>query len=355
MFTEKFTKAMNFGKVFLQTTAGKVVAISAAVAVTATGVTVGVVNMTHSAPASSAVSAVSSSASSAVSSAPAVIDVQNITLDNATAEVTVGKTIKLNATISPADATSQVLTWTSSDSSIATVGADGTVTGVIAGTANITVVSNNNIQAVCKVAVLAVKTVASSSPTSSAKPQSSSPASTTSTAPATNNTPATQPAGTSGFAFNESLSNSFNSISAENKNTAFYSTLYNDTLNAIKNHNGPITAQGGLDDEVGQLTTKYGNMTDMSTMAEYTHNGIGYSVENCWYTVTDINSGDAQTLYNTAKSNGFFSQIQGMGSYFTDVPSERFTYTYIFYNPDSHTNKLIRFVWYVMQAPTRVS
>lgn len=62
--------------------------------------------------------------------------------------VEVGKTATIKATVDPADA---VITWKSSDESIVTV-ADGVVTGVAVGTANVTA-SAGDLQKVCKVTV----------------------------------------------------------------------------------------------------------------------------------------------------------------------------------------------------------
>lgn len=57
----------------------------------------------------------------------------------ATANVEVGKTTILTAAVAPDDATNKVVTYASSDDAIATVDSNGVVTGVAAGTADITV------------------------------------------------------------------------------------------------------------------------------------------------------------------------------------------------------------------------
>lgn len=59
------------------------------------------------------------------------------------AGITLNETQQLSATIMPADATVQTLTWTSSNTNVATVSASGLVTGVTAGTATITVSSQD--------------------------------------------------------------------------------------------------------------------------------------------------------------------------------------------------------------------
>ena len=66
-----------------------------------------------------------------------------------------GKTAAITAQVSPADATNTTLTWTSSNTGIATVNASGTVTGVKAGTATITATASNGVKGSCTVTVTA--------------------------------------------------------------------------------------------------------------------------------------------------------------------------------------------------------
>ena len=83
------------------------------------------------------------------------IPVTQITLDTTTASLEVGKTTTLTATVEPSDATNKSVTWTSSDTSVATVAPDGTVTAVKAGTAAITATAegDNSKFATCTVTV----------------------------------------------------------------------------------------------------------------------------------------------------------------------------------------------------------
>lgn len=66
-----------------------------------------------------------------------------MTANPATASVEVGKTIKISGSVAPADATDKSVTYKSSDEAIATVKADGTVTGIKAGKATITLTSKD--------------------------------------------------------------------------------------------------------------------------------------------------------------------------------------------------------------------
>ena len=66
------------------------------------------------------------------------VSVTGVSLDKTSAELKVDDTLTLKATIEPANATNQNVSWSSSDVKVATV-ENGTVTAVAAGTADITV------------------------------------------------------------------------------------------------------------------------------------------------------------------------------------------------------------------------
>ena len=81
--------------------------------------------------------------------------VTGVSLDITSATLPLNKTLKLNATVSPAYATNKAVTWTSSAVSVATV-ADGVVTPVAVGEATITVTTvDGNFSATCEVTVTA--------------------------------------------------------------------------------------------------------------------------------------------------------------------------------------------------------
>ena len=80
----------------------------------------------------------------------------NITLNRETADVNVGETVTLTATLTPNGSNSPI-TWESSDETIATVN-NGVVTGVKAGTAVITARVSEDIEAQCVVSVIGVTT-----------------------------------------------------------------------------------------------------------------------------------------------------------------------------------------------------
>ena len=85
-----------------------------------------------------------------------VVNASSISLDKTTLSLTsVDQTSQLTATVLPANATNKSVTWTSSNTSVATVDANGVVTAKANGTATITAttVDGTNLSATCQVAV----------------------------------------------------------------------------------------------------------------------------------------------------------------------------------------------------------
>lgn len=87
----------------------------------------------------------------------AIVDLQGISIIEESLKLIVGDTKKPEVTFTPADATNQALTWTSSDNAVATVAADGTITAVGAGEAKITAVAQENTDLVDCVSVSVVE------------------------------------------------------------------------------------------------------------------------------------------------------------------------------------------------------
>ena len=83
-----------------------------------------------------------------------VINVSSVALDKATVNLKKGETVKLNATIAPADADNKEVTYTSSNSAVAKVDNTGLVTAIASGEAVITVTTKDGSKtASCKVTV----------------------------------------------------------------------------------------------------------------------------------------------------------------------------------------------------------
>ena len=97
------------------------------------------------------------SATCTVTVKAATVSVTSVTLNKTTAELEVGKTLTLTATVAPSNATNKALTWSSSNTSVATVDANGKVTAVAAGNATITAKAKDgsNKSATCAVTVKA--------------------------------------------------------------------------------------------------------------------------------------------------------------------------------------------------------
>ena len=80
--------------------------------------------------------------------------VSGVALDKTSAELQVGKTLTLTATVTPDNATDKAVAWTSSNDAVATVDANGVVTAKAEGTATITATAGGK-TATCTVTVKA--------------------------------------------------------------------------------------------------------------------------------------------------------------------------------------------------------
>lgn len=78
-----------------------------------------------------------------LSEKPFVSEVSTVKINEGDIELNAGETKKLTTTITPADAEDKTITWKSSDTSIATVSSDGTVTAIKEGVCEITATSSN--------------------------------------------------------------------------------------------------------------------------------------------------------------------------------------------------------------------
>jgi formylglycine-generating enzyme required for sulfatase activity len=86
--------------------------------------------------------------------APVNVPVSGVTLNQATLSLAAGATGQLAATVSPSNATNRNVTWSSSNAGVATVSAAGLVTAQSAGTATITVTTQDGYKtATCTVTV----------------------------------------------------------------------------------------------------------------------------------------------------------------------------------------------------------
>ena len=83
------------------------------------------------------------------------VDADGVTLNETAVTVEEWSSVQLTATVTPDDATNKNVTWSSSDASVATVNANGLVSGIKAGTATITVTTDDGgFTASCEVTVV---------------------------------------------------------------------------------------------------------------------------------------------------------------------------------------------------------
>ena len=105
-------------------------------------------------------------ATPAPTATPKPVKVSSITLDQTSLTMTSkGQTVSLTAIVNPANAANKSITWSSSNSSVVTVNANGTVTAVANGTADITAIAadDSGVSAKCSVTVRVpnnIKTIA---------------------------------------------------------------------------------------------------------------------------------------------------------------------------------------------------
>lgn len=115
-----------------------------------------------------------------------------------------GKTVQINATYSPADASQTGLSWSSEDESIAKVDENGFVTGCSDGTTNIICRSSNGVSASCAVTVSEAPE-APTDPPATAKPTAAATEATSATKPAEKGeTPTVTPSYSGDYLFPES-------------------------------------------------------------------------------------------------------------------------------------------------------
>ena len=82
-----------------------------------------------------------------------IISPENIALNITQAELTEGESVQLTATVSPENTTDKTVTWTSDNSTVATVDASGLVTAIREGEAIITASTVNALAAACRIIV----------------------------------------------------------------------------------------------------------------------------------------------------------------------------------------------------------
>lgn len=86
------------------------------------------------------------------------VAVKSVKLNKTSANINVGSTLSLKATVNPTNATNKAVTWKSSNPSVASVSANGTVKGLKAGTVTITCTTKSGSKvAKCTVTVKTVK------------------------------------------------------------------------------------------------------------------------------------------------------------------------------------------------------
>ena len=86
---------------------------------------------------------------------PTDVNITSVTLDKTSAQMLMGETLQLTATVTPDNATNKKVTWSTSNSFIATVSETGLVTAVSVGTVTITVTTEDGAKtATCALTII---------------------------------------------------------------------------------------------------------------------------------------------------------------------------------------------------------
>ncbi len=96
---------------------------------------------------------ISSGKDSTTSSSKNTKKATSMTISSSNEKIKVGESTTLKASFKPSGATSETVTWTSSNTKIATISSSGKVTGVSAGTVTITAKSKNGLKATKKIVI----------------------------------------------------------------------------------------------------------------------------------------------------------------------------------------------------------
>ena len=81
------------------------------------------------------------------------VRVESVSVNPTSKELTIGETLQLSATVSPSEATRKEVTWSSSNSSVASVNASGLVTALSEGTTTVTASADGK-KGACTVSVV---------------------------------------------------------------------------------------------------------------------------------------------------------------------------------------------------------